>query len=164
MITKVKMPKLIENDEEQVITAWLKQEGDNVRRGEPLIEVATSKAAFQVDSPRSGVLRATFAAVKSSVPVGYIVALIGDAADPLPDVSALNRQVMEAHALKAGSAPAVPAAPAASTGGGLRATPAARRLARERGIDLAAVQAKAKVDVITESVLAKYLEELGSKP
>ena len=50
MITKVKMPKLIENDEEQLVTAWLKQVGDPVRRGEPLIEVATSKAAFQVEA------------------------------------------------------------------------------------------------------------------
>ena len=157
MIAKVKMPKLIENDEEQIVTAWLKQVGEPVRRGEPLIEVATSKAAFQVDAPRSGLLRAILADVKSSVPVGFIVALIGDAGDELPDVSATNRALMEAQTLKVRSAPAAAAKPAGADAGALRATPAARRLARERGIDLAAVRAKLNVDVITESVLAHYL-------
>ena len=158
MITKVKMPKLIENDEEQIVTAWLKQVGDPVRRGEPLIEVATSKAAFQVDAPRSGLLRAVFAEVKSSVPVGYIVALIGDAKDVLPDVGPANRALVEAQALNAAK-PAAPLKPTGADAGALRATPAARRLARERGVDLAAVRAKLGVDVITESVLAKYLNE-----
>ena len=158
MIAKVKMPKLIENDEEQIVTAWLKKVGDPVRRGEPLIEVATSKAAFQVDAPRSGLLRAILADAKSSVPVGFIVALIGDAADELPDVSAANRSLMEAQTLKARTAPAGAAKPTGADAGAPRATPAARRLARERGVDLVAVRAKFNVDVITESVLAKYLE------
>ncbi len=158
MITKVKMPKLIENDEEQVVTAWLKQVGDQVQRGEPLIEVATSKAAFQVDAPRSGLLRAVLADVKSSVPVGFIVALIGAADDALPDVGPANRALVAAQALHVAKTPAAPK-PAGADAGAPRATPAARRLARERGIDLAAVRAKLNVDVITESVLAKYLEQ-----
>lgn len=159
MITRVKMPKLIENDEEQVITAWLKQVGDPVRRGEPLVEVATSKAAFQVEAPRGGTLRAILAAVKSSVPVGYIVALIGEPGDPLPDVSAANRAVVEAQAprTRAGAAAPEPARAATPGAGPLRATPAARRLARERGVDLAAVQAKTGAEVITETVLLEYL-------
>lgn len=159
MITKVKMPKLIENDEEQVITAWLKKEGEAVRRGEPLVEVATSKAAFQIEAPKAGTLRAVLAAVKSSIPVGYVVALIGDPAEALPDVAAANRALMDAQALKGARAASTPAAkPAAAAGGPLRATPAARRLARERGIDLAEVQAKTGAEVITESVLVKYME------
>ena len=157
MITKFKMPKLIENDEEQIVTAWLKKVGEPVRRGEPLIEVATSKAAFQVDAPRSGVVRAIFAEVKSSVPVGFIVALIGDADDVLPDVGPANRAVMVAQAQNAAKTTVAAPKPAAAAAGAPRATPAARRLARERGIDLAAVRAKVKVDVITESVLMEYL-------
>lgn len=158
MITKFKMPKLIENDEEQVVTAWLKQEGDAVRKGEPLLEVATSKAAFQLDAPRSGVVRAILAPPKSSIPVGYVVALIGDPGEALPDVSAANRALMEAQAARAKTtAPAAAAKPAGGDAGPLRATPAARRLARERGIDLAAVRAKSRAEVITEAVLMQYL-------
>ncbi len=161
MITKVKIPKLTENDEEQVVTAWLKKVGDSVGKGDPLLELSTSKAAFELEAPRSGVLRAILADVKSSLPVGYIVALIGDAGEVLPEVSAANRRLMETQTGKVKTTPAASSKTGEAGTGPLRATPAARRVARERGIDLAAVQAKYKVEVITESVLTKYLEETG---
>jgi pyruvate/2-oxoglutarate dehydrogenase complex dihydrolipoamide acyltransferase (E2) component len=160
MVTKVKIPKLSENDEEQVVTAWLKKVGDPVKKGDPLIELSTSKAAFELEAPRAGVLRAILAGVKSSLPVGYVVALIGEAGETLPDVAAANRKLMEAQARKVqAAAPAAPPKATASDAGVLRATPAARRIARERGLDLAAVQAKYKVEVVTESVLMKFLTE-----
>ena len=160
MVTKVKIPKLTENDEEQVVTAWLKKVGEPVRRGDPLVELATSKAAFELEAPRSGVLRATLADVKSSLPVGYVVALIGEAGDALPDVSATNRSLLEAQGRQGRSVPAGKTKPIEVASGALRATPAARRLARERGVDLALVQAKYKVEVVTESVLTQYLESI----
>ena len=160
MVTKVKIPKLTENDEEQVVTAWLKKVGEPVRRGDPLVELATSKAAFELEAPRSGVLRATLADVKSSLPVGYVVALIGEAGDALPDVSAANRKLLEAQGRQGRSVPAGKTTPVEAASGALRATPAARRLARERGVDLALVQAKYKVEVVTESVLTQYLESI----
>lgn len=161
MVTKVKIPKLTENDEEQVITAWLKKAGEPVRRGDPLLELSTSKAAFELEAPRSGVLRAILADVKSSLPVGYVVALIGDADEALPDVSAVNRKLMETQGARSGTAPAEKAKAGAPATGALRATPAARRLAREHGIDLAAVQAKYSVEIVTESVLTRFLDEGG---
>ena len=162
MVSKVKLPKVTENDEEQVVTAWLKKAGELVRRGEPLVEVTTSKATFELESPRTGLLRAVLAAPKSSLPVGYVIALIGDAGDDLPDVAAANRALLETHAKK--SARAAPVGPAAAprVPGALRATPAARRVARERGLDLARVQTHYNVDVVTESLVTKYLEERGS--
>ncbi len=162
MITRVKMPKLTENDEEQTITAWFKKEGESVHKGEPLVTITTSKAACEVESPRGGVVRAILAPVNSSLPIGYVIALIGAADDALPDVSASNRRLIEARARRAPVA-AVKAVKAVSGGGAdagpLRATPAARRLARERGVDLARVRARFKMDVITETAVTKYLEE-----
>jgi len=163
MITRVRMPKLSENEEEQVITAWFKKTGDTVRRGEPLIEVSASKVAFEVEAPRSGVLRAALAGAKSSLPVGYIVALIGDAREALPDVSAANRKLMERHAAKAQSAPRPEARRAGGGESGVRATPAARRLARERGVDLARARAALNAEVVTESLLTQYLEQAGKR-
>jgi pyruvate dehydrogenase E2 component (dihydrolipoamide acetyltransferase) len=160
MVTKVKIPKLTENDEEQVVTAWLKKEGDPVQKGDPLVELSTSKAAFELEAPRSGLLRAILADVKSSLPVGYVIALIGDAGEALPEVSAANRRLMGTQARSVQSAPAATPTSGSAGTGPLRATPAARRVARERGIDLALVQAKYKVEVINESVLAKYLEAM----
>ena len=159
MVTKVKIPKLSENDEEQVITAWLKKRGDHVNKGDPLVELSTSKAAFEVDAPRSGLLLAILAEVKSSLPVGYVVALIGDSNDILPDVSASNRRLVETQTRKVQNVPLEKGKQTEAGTGTLRATPAARRLAREHGADLAEVQAKYKVDVITENVLNRYLME-----
>lgn len=159
MITRIRMPKLTENDEEQTITSWFKKEGESVRKGEPLVTITTSKAACEVESPRGGVVRAILAPANSSLPIGYVIALVGAADDALPDVSASNRKLIEARARRA----PVAAVKAVSGGGAdsvtLRATPAARRLARERGIDLARVRARFKMDVITETAVTKYLEE-----
>lgn len=160
MITRLKMPKLTENDEEQTITSWHKKEGDSVRKGEWLATVTTSKAAFEIEAPRAGLVRAILAGANSSVPIGFVMALIGPAGEPLPDVSAHNRKLMESRAAKA-PAPAARAAdtPNASAGMAPRATPAARRLARERGVDLALVAARFKMDVITEAAVMTYMEE-----
>lgn len=159
MVTKVKIPKLTENDEEQVITAWLKKKGEYVKKGDPLVELSTSKAAFEVDAPRSGLLLAILAEVKSSLPVGYVVALIGDSNDILPDVRASNRRLVETQTRKIQAVPLEKGTQTEAGTGTLRATPAARRLAREHGTDLALVQAKYKVEVITENVLNRYLME-----
>ena len=159
MIAKVKMPKVTENDEEQTITAWFKKEGEGIRKGEPLVEITTSKAACELESPRSGLVRAILAEVKSSLPIGYVIALIGEADDALPDVSASNRKLTEQRARQVPVAPAKAAAGSGAEAGAIRATPAARRLARERGVDLARVQGRFKIDIITETVVTKYLEE-----
>lgn len=159
MVTKLKIPKLTENDEEQVITAWLKKKGEYVKKGDPLVELSTSKAAFEVDAPRSGLLLAILAEVKSSLPVGYVVALIGDSNDILPDVSASNRCLIETQTRKFQGVPLGKGKQTEAGTGTLRATPAARRLAREHGTDLSEVQAKYKVDVITENLLNRYLME-----
>lgn len=158
MIARVKMPKLSENDEEQTVTAWLKKEGDTVSKGEPLATITTSKAAFELESPKAGLVRAILAPANSSVPIGFVIALVGPAEEPLPDVAAGNRKLMAARTVKA--APAAGAAgTAAAAPGALRATPAARRLARERGLDLAQVQARFNLEVVTEAAVEKYAAE-----
>jgi pyruvate dehydrogenase E2 component (dihydrolipoamide acetyltransferase) len=159
MITKFKMPKLTENDEEQTITEWFKREGESIRKGEPLVEITTSKAACELESPRGGVVRAILAAANSSLPIGYVIALIGDADDDLPDVSTSNRKLIRAHARMVPASPVKAVSSRGAETGALRATPAARRLARERGVDLALVQAGVRMDVITEAAVIRYLAE-----
>lgn len=160
MIARVKMPKLSENDEEQTVTAWLKKEGDTVLKGEPLATVTTSKAAFELESPKAGLVRAILAPANSSVPIGFVIALVGPADEPLPDVAAGNRKLMAARTVRTAPAAGAPgAAAAAARPGALRATPAARRLARERGVDLARVQARFNLEVVTEAAVEKYAAE-----
>jgi len=166
VITRLKVPKIDANIEEGTVTAWLKQEGDRLRKGEPLLEMTTDKAAGEVEAPCAGILRQILAREHSTVPVGYVLALIGGADDPLPDVSAYNESLLarrrEAMGIKpkpaaVHSKSATAGAPAA--GGPLRATPSARRLAREKGLDLALIQGKMNAAVVNEKVIEEYLKQ-----
>lgn len=127
------LPRLGETMEEGRIVAWLKQPGDTFKRGEILLEVETDKTVVEVPALRDGVMVRHLATADDMIPVDAPIARIEIA-------GAVERPV----APKQGAAPA-PAAPrptppiASSSGGGLRASPRARRLARDRGIDLAAL-------------------------
>ena len=170
----VRIPKVSENLEEATIGKWLKQEGDPVEKEEPLVELLTDKADFELPSPASGILRKIVAPERSSVPVGFIIAIIASTDEPLPDVEAENRRIMEearAGLKKTPSKPAVyakegdrppggDAAPAGAHRLRIPATPAARRLAKERGIELEEVARRLGKDaVITESDVQAYLDK-----
>ena len=159
MIRKVRFPQIDANIAAATITRWLKPEGAKIRKGELLLEITTDKGAIEVEAPTGGVLRQIVAAENSTVPVGYVLALIGDAADALPDVAAENRQLLASYQEELGKAPppAAPAAPKAAGGGVVRATPAARRLAREKGVDLAAVQQALQLEIVNEDAIRRFL-------
>lgn len=166
MVVKVKVPKLTENTDEVTITAWYRREGEAVAKGDPLVEMTTDKAAFDVESPAAGQVRRILAREKSVVPTGYVVALIGEPAEALPDVAAANARLLEKRgdgkpagkpAPASKPPPAASAAAPASDAAALRATPAARRLAKEKGIDLARIKAETAADVITEDMVRRFL-------
>ncbi len=146
MATKVTLPLLGQTMEEGTIIKWFKKEGERVEKEEPLLEVMTDKANMEVESPESGVLLKIVAQEDETVPVKGLIAILGE---PGEDISALL-----AEAGAAGEAPAAPAeapaeekkvaepsapaaAAAAPAGGRVAASPRARRLAEEHGIDLA---------------------------
>lgn len=93
-MTRVKIPVVDANVDAVTITQWLKTEGDTVRKGEPLVELTTEKACFELESPAAGVVRRILVPRQSVVPVGYVIALVGRPEDPLPDVSAHNARLM----------------------------------------------------------------------
>ncbi len=125
MVTKVIMPKLAANVEEATVGQWFKREGEAVAVGEPLFEAITDKAAVEVKAEAAGVLRRIVARENSVVPVGQVIALIGEAAEPLPDLG--PQRPLPATGARAAEAAAV------------KASFGARRLARELGVDLAAI-------------------------
>lgn len=153
MITKVAVPKISANVEEETITAWFKKEGETVNKGERLLEITTDKACVEVESPRSGSIRKILAREKSVLPVGYIVALIGNPSDPLPDVSRKNIALMEKHRSRISRKGKTSRRAPARTRSSVRATPAARRLAKDLGIDLAKLARKLKTDVVTRTMI-----------
>jgi pyruvate dehydrogenase E2 component (dihydrolipoamide acetyltransferase) len=133
MAFEVIMPTLGLTMEEGTITEWLKQEGDLVAKDEPLFVVETDKAAMEVPAPASGVLSRIIAAVGATVAVREPIALIGDASQASAP-AATGVPSATAGTTTVAGAPA--RAPHRQPDSRLRVSPAARRVARELGVDL----------------------------
>ncbi|WP_136194402.1 2-oxoglutarate dehydrogenase, E2 component, dihydrolipoamide succinyltransferase [Actinomyces procaprae] len=147
MSESVKMPALGESVTEGTVSSWLKSVGDTVEVGEPLLEVATDKVDTEVPSPVAGTLLEIRVAEDETVEVGTVLAIVGDAAEAgsAPAAPAPASQEAEPGATApVAAAPAAPAAaaaaePAAAPPSAAYVTPIVRKLARERGVDLATV-------------------------
>ena len=142
MPTEVIMPKVDMDMAKGSVSAWLVEEGSAVGQGEPLFEIETDKATMEVESPATGTLHNIVAVTGEQIPVGTPIAWIyGDGEDvgPPPGTG------IGAPSVAADVAPDTPTTvantpepPTVATDlpGKVRATPLARRLAREHGIDL----------------------------
>src|SRR5262249_35907823 len=149
MATEIKLPRLGQGMESGTIVKWLKSEGDAVKKGEPLYELDTEKVTQEVEADASGVLL-KIAVEGGEVPVGTTIAFIGeqgeavsspDGADPAEKPEEKRAPAPAAEDGKA-ARPAEPPAEARSrqaAEGRVKASPLARRIARERGIDLASL-------------------------
>ena len=166
MMQKVRFPKFDANITEGMVGVWYKSEGEDVGSGDPLVQIVTDKATFDFESTWSGTLRQVVAKEKSHVPVGYVIALIGDDADEMPDVSIENEQIMAAHEKETLEVKAKSDGKRSRRRAGrtrVRAVPAARRLAREAGIDIADVPCAADNPVIGEDDVTRYLKSTSDK-
>src|SRR5690242_2977785 len=144
--TEVKLPRLGQGMESGTIVKWLKSEGDSVEKGEPLYELDTDKVTQEVEAEASGVLL-KIAVSEGEVPVGHTIAVIGEQGEDVPEAAAeepAQEQPREAETRVPTQGNGRPEEPAPAvveqTGGRVKASPLARRIARERGIDLAALR------------------------
>jgi pyruvate dehydrogenase E2 component (dihydrolipoamide acetyltransferase) len=135
MPTEVIMPALGMAQETGKLVRWIKNEGDTVTKGEPLMEIETDKVTVEIEAPANGVLGGISAAEGEDIPVGRAVAYVLAAGEDLPQVVAVP-----AAAPVQSAAPAVaPTTNGSSTtvepsGRRVLASPKARRLAREHGL------------------------------
>lgn len=140
MATEVILPKVDMDMATGRISRWLVAEGAAVKQGDPLFEIETDKAAMEIEAPASGILK-NRVAEGSDIPVGNAVAWIlgeGESAAPVARIAEAAPVKSDAPASPPAAAPdIVSAAPAAGTG--VRATPLARRLAREAGLSIASL-------------------------
>jgi pyruvate dehydrogenase E2 component (dihydrolipoyllysine-residue acetyltransferase) len=154
--TEVRMPKLGMSMKKGIVTRWLKNEGDPVGEGEDLLEIATDKVNAVVQAPASGVLGKIVMATKGFGAPGALLAFIGEPGEQFPDV---------AETVAATPQPAAVGTPRAATvsGNGAAASPAAKRRARELGIDIAAVPPAVAGKRITTDDVEAYaaLREAG---
>ena len=145
MANEVKLPRLGQGMEAGTVTRWLKSEGEQVAKGEPLFEVDTDKVTQEVESDFAGVLL-KIALPEGEAPVGETIAWIGEAGEEIkaPTRERVVEQVpgTEVPGTSSevpGTRTSVPGTSSAN-GGRIKASPLARRLARERGVDLASVR------------------------
>jgi pyruvate dehydrogenase E2 component (dihydrolipoyllysine-residue acetyltransferase) len=139
--TEVKLPRLGQGMESGTIVKWLKSEGDSVEKGEPLYELDTDKVTQEVEAEASGVLL-RIAVTEGEVEVGRTIGFIGAQGEEAPAAAAAEAPEQEEKP-EAPVAPA-PAQPAPSTNGSttdgrIKASPLARRIARERGLELSSI-------------------------
>jgi len=139
--SEIKLPRLGQGMESGVVTRWLKSEGEPVEKGEPLFELDTDKVTQEVESPYSGVLL-RIAVAEGEAPVGTTLAYVGEEGEQVPDrVAAAASAPAEPEVER--EAETVPVSVigngepgGAADAGRAKASPLARRLARERGLEL----------------------------
>jgi pyruvate dehydrogenase E2 component (dihydrolipoamide acetyltransferase) len=145
---EVKLPRLGQGMEAGTITKWLKSPGDKVEKGEPLFEIDTDKVTQEVESDYAGVLL-KITLESGEAPVGQTIAYIGtegeevaETAPPAPAPASEAAPAPEPDSAKPNqireSRPESAPSPG-SNGGRIKASPLARRIARERGIDLSSL-------------------------
>jgi pyruvate dehydrogenase E2 component (dihydrolipoamide acetyltransferase) len=156
MPTEVILPRVDMDMAEGRISRWYVAEGASVAKGQPIFEIETDKAAMEVEAPASGVIRNLSATLDTALPVGSVVAWIdAEGERERPNPSAFGGSGSTGAQVRVSAAPPV-LDPRSDQGGGspstarpetlppsarqgLRATPLARRLALEHGLDLAAL-------------------------
>ncbi len=142
-VAEIKVPELAESITEGSIAQWVKKVGDRVEKGEFIVELETDKVNAEIISEEAGVLTQILAEEGDTVLVGQVIAVVeaGEGAAPAPAAPVEAAPVPAAPAAPQAAPAPVAAAPVVeeTTGERVIASPAARRLAREKGIDLAAV-------------------------
>ena len=174
MISEVTMPSMGADMTEGTIVKWLKAEGDQVGRGDKLAEVETDKTVVEMEAYAEGLLRKIVVSEGSLVQVGAVIAFIGDADDDIPEVAtAAPAAEAASEAPAATPAPVAPApepvqqaAPApvavpASQGGRIKASPIARKIAEEKGVDIAAITGTGPGGRITKSDVENFTPSPG---
>jgi pyruvate dehydrogenase E2 component (dihydrolipoamide acetyltransferase) len=164
------MPALELAQENGKVLRWLKAPGDRVQKGDPLVEIETDKITTEIEAPESGILGEVTAREGEVVPVGQTIARILEAAGAV--VAVAGRGPAVAAPAGAGPAPRTDgAAPApssgaagasSSAGAAIKASPLARKLAEQHGIDLA--QVKASGGTIQKADVLAYVESRKAAP
>lgn len=143
MVTRVVMPRLSLTMKEGTVGKWYKKEGDTVEKGEPIVEVISEKATYDLEAPSSGILRKILVEEGVDAPVNAVVAVITAPDEPFQEAEIL-----------------VEAPPAVEEKEKrVLASPAAKRLAREYGTDLSLVEGSGPEGRIVEEDVRRFIEE-----
>jgi pyruvate dehydrogenase E2 component (dihydrolipoyllysine-residue acetyltransferase) len=164
MAYEFKFPDIGEGLTEGEIVRWLVKEGDEVKEGQPLVEVETDKALAEIPSPRTGVILKILAKEKEIVKVGQVIVVFGEKGEalavPLPkpkSVGVVGELEEAPEELPAVTLKAEPVKAALVSEHAL-ATPAVRALAKELGVDINKVQGSGPEGRVLEKDVRQFTE------
>ena len=160
MATTIVMPKMGYDMREGTVVRWYKREGEEVARGEVIADIETDKATVEFEAYTGGILHRRVAQEGIPVAVGEAIAVIAEPGESLEDAAAEAASAAPTDALQiaAETNPVQTAAPARQDGE-VRASPIARRLARERDIDLTALAGTGPGGRIVEKDVLEYVPD-----
>lgn len=166
MAVEVVMPKFGLTMTEGTIQQWFKAEGDAIAAGEALFEVETEKVLYEIEAPADGTVAKLLYAVEAVVGVGLPVAVLAEAGEDVAEIAARYADAAGAQAAPTAAAPpeAAPAAESAASADRPKrvpVTPAARKLAKEHGIDLDRVTGSGPRGRITREDVQKIIDGGG---
>jgi 2-oxoglutarate dehydrogenase E2 component (dihydrolipoamide succinyltransferase) len=161
---EIHVPELGESVADATVGRWLKQEGEAVKSGEPLVELETDKINFEVEAEQDGVLESIAKGEGETVNVGEVIGSIGDGQPAAePETEEETEEEEQAEQPEAETEVTV----AGETDGhremddGVRASPSVRKLAREYDIDLAAVSGSGSGGRVTREDVERLIREQG---
>ena len=166
MAYEVQMPKWGLTMKTGKIARWLVAEGGAVAVGQPLLEVETDKITNVVESPAGGVLLQIVSPQGEVVPVMQVIGIIGESGEAVAAPVSQSADAPASHAASAasGAKSQISAAQASTAQGEVRAMPAARKAAKELGVDLATVTGTGRDGVITEKDVRAAHEAAANAP
>ncbi len=154
-MTEIFMPKAGMDMKEGRLIRWLKEIGDHVEKDEPIMEIETDKITMEAEAPATGILLAKLIDDETTVPVLQIIGYIGQPGEKIPDAPVAAADTPAAAPVEAAAETAAPASKLPVPNGSVAATPYAKKLAAEKGVELAAVTASGPAgEVRASDVLA----------
>ncbi|WP_292898101.1 pyruvate dehydrogenase complex dihydrolipoamide acetyltransferase [Nitratireductor sp.] len=171
MAVEVILPKVDMDMATGRISSWHVEEGATVKKGDLLFEIETDKAAMEIDSPAAGIVRNITGKEGVDIAVGEVVAWIYEEGEAVADApasapaEAVAEEPAKAEALAPveAAAPVAPAAEVTASSAGVRASPLARRLAKEAGLDLAAISGSGPKGRIVKADVEAAAKDGGAK-
>ncbi len=155
---RVAMPRLDPGMQSGKIIEWLKKEGDHVEKDVPIVRIEGEKTTFEVNSPGEGVIRKLLFEAGVDVQVGQTIAFVGEQSEPLP-VEAKAPATLEPVVVQE-----VTVTPAISRVAEPPASPVARKMAREAGIDISKIKGSGPGGRIVREDIQRAIEQMKVQP
>jgi pyruvate dehydrogenase E2 component (dihydrolipoamide acetyltransferase) len=159
---EIKMPKFGLTMESGFIEKWFKEEGEKVKKGEPLLEVSSEKITNEVDSPASGIILKIMGKEKEEIKVGTVIAIIGEEREIIEESKEKEepKGIVETKEKEEITSVRIVSP---EKGGRIKASPLAKRIAREKNLDLSHIRGTGPAGRIEKKDVLLYLSSVSEK-